>query len=101
MTSFLSTASPLVRPKLSYSLMNFPSFVRIWMRWLWRSATINRPFESNSSACGVRGSPVGHPHIAILIDMDAMWPHEHSATKAPDLLARLIEMVYRVRVGTE
>ena len=181
---------------------NFPSFVRIWMRWLWRSATISRPWESNSSACGVRNSPgpvpvlpmilrnfpflsntemrptrfgirhvgvalghvdvavarvghdvgrigqgfgrispharlperhqdlafgteldddasllvfagkllelvgargarVGHPHIAIAIDMDAVRPHEHPAAKAPDLLPRLIEMVDRVRLGAE
>ena len=172
------------------------------MRWLWRSATISRPFESNSSACGVRNSPgpvpalpmmrrnfpllveyrdspdqsgirhigmalgdvhvaiarighdvggvgqrfgrisaharlsqrhqdlafgtelddnaslvlfagkllelvgarrsrVGHPHIPVAIDMDAMRPDEHPAAKAPDLLARLIEMVDRVRLGAE
>ena len=172
------------------------------MRWLWRSATISRPFESNSSACGVRNSPgpgsgladdpeelsvlvehrdasdqirighvgvalgdvdvavarighdvgrvgqrfgriapharlperhqdlavgaeldddaslvafagklrelvgargsrVGHPHVAVAIDMDAVRPHEHPAAKAPDLLARLIEMVDRVRVRAE
>ena len=181
---------------------NFPSFVRIWMRWLWRSATISRPCESNSSACGVRNSPgpvpvlpmirrnlpflsntemrptrfgirhvgvalghvdvaiarighdvgrigqrvgrispharlaqrhqdlavgaeldddaslvafagkllelvrarrarVGHPHIAVAIDVDAVRPHEHPAAKAPDLLPRLVEMVDRVRLGAE
>ena len=157
------------------------------MRWLWRSATISRPLESNSSACGVRNSPgpvpvlpmilrnfpflsntemrpieigirhvgmalgdvdvaigrvghdvgrigqgfgrisphaglperhqdlafgaelddhapfacfsgkllevvgargsrVGHPHISLSIDVDAVRPHEHPAAKAPDLL---------------
>src|SRR6185295_7361384 len=30
---------------------------------------------------------VGHPYIAILVDMDAMWPDKHSTAKAPDLLA--------------
>ena len=33
-----------------------------------------------------RGPRVGHPHISISIDMDAMRPHEHSPAKAPDLL---------------
>src|SRR6266850_2364556 len=42
------------------------------------------------------GSRVGHPQISISIDMDTMWPDEHPAAKAPDLLARLIEMVDRV-----
>src|SRR6266850_4414 len=95
MTSFLSMAKPLLRPKLSYSPTNFPSFVRIWMRWLWRSATISRPWESNSSACGV------HPHISVSIDMDAMRPHEHPSAKAPDLLPSLIEMVDWVRFRAE
>ena len=171
-----------------YSPRYFPSFVRIWMRWLWRSATISRPWESNSIACGVRNSPgpvpvlpmirrnlpfrsntemrptrfgildvrmafrhvnvavarigddvgrvgqrvrrispharsaqrhqhlaigteldddaslvvfsrkllelvggrdarVGHPHVSVSIDMDAVRPHEHAAAKAPDLLS--------------
>ena len=35
---------------------------------------------------GARGSCVGHPHISVAIDMDAMRPHEHPAAKAPDLL---------------
>ena len=37
---------------------------------------------------GARGSCVGHPHVSISIDVDAMRPHEHPAAKAPDLLAR-------------
>ena len=48
-----------------------------------------------------RGSRVGHPHISISIDMDAVRPHEHPAAKAPDLLARLIEFVDWIRFGTE
>src|SRR5205809_529587 len=100
-------ASPLGRLNSRYSPTYFPSFVRIWMRWLWRSATISRPWESNLLMCGVRTSAgpvlvfsgkllelvggrhprVGHPHVSVAIDMDAMGPHEHSAAKAPDLLA--------------
>ena len=34
-----------------------------------------------------RSSRIGHPYIAVSIDMDAMWPHEHAAAKAADLLA--------------
>ncbi len=57
MTSLRSIASPLVRPNSGYSAIDLPSLVRIWTRWLWRSATTSRPCESNSSACGVRNSP--------------------------------------------
>src|ERR1700680_2514658 len=35
---------------------------------------------------GARGSRVGHPHISLSIDMDAMRPHEHPAAKTPDFL---------------
>src|SRR5207237_7015718 len=50
---------------------------------------------------GGRGTRVGHPNIAVFINMDTMRPREHAAAKAPDLLARLVEMVNRVRLGTE
>src|SRR5207249_2407648 len=50
---------------------------------------------------GARGARVGHPHISIAIHMDAVRPDEHASAKAPDLLPRFIEMVYRVRFGTE
>jgi hypothetical protein len=36
---------------------------------------------------GARGTCVGHPHIAVSIDVDAVRPHEHPAAEAPDLLA--------------
>jgi len=45
---------------------------------------------------GARGARVGHPHIALSIDMDAMRPYEHLAAKAPDLFPGIIEQVDRV-----
>src|SRR5215813_1811685 len=36
---------------------------------------------------GARHTCVGHPHVAVSVDMNAMRPHEHAAAKAPDLLA--------------
>src|SRR5207237_5627358 len=50
---------------------------------------------------GARSSRVGHPHVSVSIDVDAMRPREHPATKAPDLLPRLIKVVDGVAFGAE
>ena len=50
---------------------------------------------------GGRHARVGHPDVSVPIDMDAVRPHEHAAAKAPDLLARFIEMVDRIGLGAE
>ena len=34
---------------------------------------------------GARRACVGHPHVTVAIDVDAMWPHEHPRAEAPDL----------------
>src|SRR5205807_1559714 len=121
MMSFLSMARPLTRPKSSYSAMNLPSLVRIWMRWLWRSARISphagfsnshqdlavgAEFDHDASlvlfagkfleVIGARGSCIGHPDISVAVDMDTMRPHEHPAAEASDLLAGLVKMMDRI-----
>ena len=50
---------------------------------------------------GACRSCVGHPHVAVSIDMDAMRPDEHPRPEASDLLSRLVEQVNGVRVGTD
>src|SRR5262249_15785208 len=46
-----------------------------------------------SSAVGTRAS-VTHT-VSISIDVDAVWPDEHAAAKAPDLLPGLVEEMDR------
>src|SRR5207249_10761630 len=48
-----------------------------------------------------RHARVGHPDIAVAIDMDAMRPYEHAAAEAPHFLALLIEQVDRIGLGAE
>ncbi len=48
-----------------------------------------------------RRACVGHPHISIAVDVDAVRPHEHPSAKAPDLLPRLIELVNGVGLRPE
>ena len=50
---------------------------------------------------GCRNASVGHPHVAVSIDVDAVWPHEHAAAKAPDLFPCLVEEMDRVCLGAE
>jgi hypothetical protein len=50
---------------------------------------------------GCRNASIGHPHVSISIDVDAMWPDKHTAAKAPDLLPSLVEEMDRVCFGAE
>src|SRR5262249_892998 len=50
---------------------------------------------------GCRNASVGHPHVSISIDVDAVWPDEHAAAKAPDLLPGLVEELDWVCLGAE
>src|SRR5262245_32569749 len=50
---------------------------------------------------GCRNASVGHPDVSISIDVDAVWPHEHAAAKAPDLLPCIVEEMNRVCLGAE
>src|SRR5215510_6041401 len=50
---------------------------------------------------GRRRPRVGHPDIAVAVDMDAMRPYEHAAAEAPDFLALIVEQVDRVGLGAE
>src|SRR5262249_49492510 len=50
---------------------------------------------------GARHPCVGHPHIAVAVDMDAVRPPEHTAAKAPDFLTRRGEHTPRVCHGAE
>src|SRR5215468_11702952 len=50
---------------------------------------------------GCRNASVGHPHVSISVDVDTVWPDEHAAAKAPDLLPGLVEEMNRVCLGSE
>src|SRR6185295_1263114 len=50
---------------------------------------------------GRRRPRVGHPDIALAIDMDAVRPHEHATAEASDLLPLIVEQMDRVGLGAE
>src|SRR5262245_8828824 len=50
---------------------------------------------------GCRNASVGHPHVSMSIDVDAVWPDEHTTAKAPDLLPGLVEEMDRVCLSAE
>src|SRR5262245_24029594 len=50
---------------------------------------------------GCRNASVGHPDVSISIHVDSVWPDEHAAAKAPNLLPGLVEEMNRVCLGAE
>ena len=47
------------------------------------------------------GHGVGHPDVAVIVDVDAMRPNEEATTETLDDLPVLIEFDHRVEIGIE
>src|SRR5438105_13441848 len=53
----------------------------------------------NLMAFAVAAEAVGHPYIAVTVDMEAMWKQDHAGAEAFEQLAGRVELQDRIELG--